>query len=76
MAKNLIKSEIHFEPLLQLIKEIRDLVQQARQTASYNINTLQIVTNFEIGRRIVEFEQRGNKRAEYGGQIIVNTQRN
>lgn len=58
------------EPLLPLINEIRDLVQQARQTAAHNINTLQVVTNFEIGRRIVEFEQRGKARAEYGGRII------
>jgi predicted nuclease of restriction endonuclease-like (RecB) superfamily len=72
MAKIIIKpeNEAPVEPLLPLINEIRDLVQQARQTASSNINTLQVVTNFEIGRRIVEFEQRGNKRAEYGGRII------
>ncbi len=45
------------EPLLSLAKEIRDLVQNARRTASRNVNTLQVVTNFEIGRRIVEYEQ-------------------
>jgi hypothetical protein len=36
------------EPLLPLVKEIRDLVQSARRTAAQNVNTLQVVTNFEI----------------------------
>lgn len=58
------------EPLLPLIKEIRDLVQNARRVASRNINTLQVATNFEIGRRIVEHEQQGNRRAEYGERIL------
>jgi predicted nuclease of restriction endonuclease-like (RecB) superfamily len=58
------------EPLLPLIKEIRDLVQSARQAASRNINTLQAATNFEIGRRIVEYEQKGSRRAEYGERIL------
>jgi predicted nuclease of restriction endonuclease-like (RecB) superfamily len=64
------KSPSNGEPLLPLIKEIRDLVQSARRTAAQNVNTLQVVTNFEIGRRIVEYEQRGSRRAEYGERII------
>lgn len=58
------------EPLLPLIKEIRDLVQSARRAASRNINTLQAASNFEIGRRIVEYEQKGSRRAEYGERIL------
>jgi DUF1016 N-terminal domain len=58
------------EPFLPLVKEIRELVQNARRVASQNINTLQVVTNFEIGRRIVEHEQKGNRRAGYGERIL------
>ncbi|RPI37826.1 MAG: hypothetical protein EHM53_09960 [Methanoregulaceae archaeon] len=32
-------------------------------------NTLQVATNFAIGRRIVEYEQQGSKRAECGERI-------
>ena len=64
------KSPSNGEILLPLIKEIRDLVQSARRTAAQNVNTLQVVTNFEIGRRIVEYEQRGSRRAEYGERIV------
>jgi hypothetical protein len=59
------------EPLLPLVKDIRDLVQNARRAASQNINTLQVATNFEIGRRIVEYEQKGSRRAEYGKQTLI-----
>jgi predicted nuclease of restriction endonuclease-like (RecB) superfamily len=58
------------EPLIPLVKEIRDLVQHARQVVSRNVNTLQVATNFEIGRRIVEHEQQGMLRAEYGERIL------
>jgi predicted nuclease of restriction endonuclease-like (RecB) superfamily len=59
------------DQLLPLVKEIRDLVQSARRAASRNINALQVVTNYEIGRRIVEFEQKGERRAEYGKQTLI-----
>jgi predicted nuclease of restriction endonuclease-like (RecB) superfamily len=58
------------EPLLPLIKEIRDLVQSARRAASRNVNILQVNTNYEIGRRIVEYEQKGSRRAEYGERVL------
>jgi predicted nuclease of restriction endonuclease-like (RecB) superfamily len=58
------------EPLLPLVQEIRDLVQRARKNVAQNVNTLQVLTNFEIGRRLVEYEQRGSRRAGYGEQIL------
>lgn len=55
-----------------LIAELRGLILSARHTAASTINTLQVVTNFEIGRRIVEHEQKGAKRAEYG-EVLMRT---
>jgi predicted nuclease of restriction endonuclease-like (RecB) superfamily len=57
-------------PIAPLVLEIRDLVLRARRSAAQNINTLQVLTNYEIGRRIVEHEQMGSKRAEYGERIV------
>jgi predicted nuclease of restriction endonuclease-like (RecB) superfamily len=34
------------------------------------VDTFQVMTNFEIGRRIVEHEQKGAKRAVYGAEVI------
>src|SRR5215813_10905724 len=53
-----------------LIAEVRDLIQSARHAAATTVNTLQVLTNFEIGRRIVEHEQRGAARAEYGKELL------
>ena len=53
-----------------LIKEVRGLVQSARQAVASTVNTLQVLTNFEIGRRIVEHEQKGAKRAMYGVALL------
>lgn len=56
--------------LTPLISELRGLIQSARNTAATTINTLQVLTNFEIGRRIVEHEQKGAERAEYGKELL------
>jgi len=50
--------------------EIAELIANARNTAASTVNTLQVLTNFEIGRRIVEHEQKGEKRAEYGKELL------
>ena len=77
MAKKPVKSESPSpgEPLLPLVREIRDLVQSARRAAAQNVNTLQVITNFEIGRRIVEYEQKGRQRAEYGKRTLIELSR-
>jgi predicted nuclease of restriction endonuclease-like (RecB) superfamily len=49
---------------------IRDLVAGARTSVARGVDVVQVHTNFEIGRRIVEEEQRGKGRAAYGEEII------
>lgn len=53
-----------------LFKEIRGLITAARNAVVRNVNAVQVITNFEIGRRIVEHEQKGEKRAEYGKTLL------
>jgi predicted nuclease of restriction endonuclease-like (RecB) superfamily len=50
---------------------IVEIVSAARVTAARNINALMTATYWEIGRRIVEAEQQGRRRAGYGEQLIV-----
>jgi predicted nuclease of restriction endonuclease-like (RecB) superfamily len=54
----------------QLVAEVRGLIHTARHAAATTVNTLQVLTNYEIGRRIVEHEQKGAKRAEYGKELL------
>jgi predicted nuclease of restriction endonuclease-like (RecB) superfamily len=49
-----------------LIHEIRELIRSARQAVVKSVDLIQVLTNFEIGRRIVEHEQQGAARAAYG----------
>lgn len=58
------------DSLAPLIAEVRTLIQSARTAAASTINTLQVMTNYEIGRRIVEHEQQGEKRAGYGTALL------
>jgi len=53
-----------------LLERVRDLVQAARKSAANTINSLQVITNFEIGRMVVEHEQQGVQRAVYGKLVL------
>jgi len=53
-----------------LIGGIAELLEAARRTAARTVNALMTATYWEIGRRIVEFEQGGEKRAEYGEALL------
>jgi len=53
-----------------LIGGIAELLEAARRTAARTVNALMTATYWEIGRRIVEFEQHGTARAGYGEQIL------
>ena len=55
---------------LDFFKSVCDLIQQARRSIEKSINTAMTVTYFEIGRRIIEKEQQGEKRAQYGKGIL------
>lgn len=58
------------ESLTILLPQIRSLIQSARNTAARTVNTLQVLTNFEIGRLIVENQQQGAERADYGKELV------
>ena len=58
------------EHLPGLISDIRALILSARRVAVHSVDLLQVLTNFEIGRRIVDHEQQGAERAEYGKALL------
>lgn len=49
---------------------IVELLETARRTAARSVNALMTASYWEIGRRIVEFEQGGKERAAYGEALI------
>jgi len=56
--------------LALLVNDIRTLLSQARQLTYNHVNRLSVITNFEIGKIIVEHEQFGSKRAPYGKETL------
>ncbi len=54
------------------ISEIKKILKNARQKAYTAVNSAMVEAYWEIGRRIVEEEQSGRERAEYGKEIIKN----
>ena len=53
-----------------LFQQVAALLQNARQQVLRTVNSTMTFTYFEIGRMIVEEEQNGKERAEYGKQIL------
>ncbi len=53
-----------------LIVGIGNLLATAREKVATQINTILVQTYWEIGRYIVEYEQKGNEKAEYGSQLF------
>ena len=52
------------------VGEIGALLEAARRTSARAVNAVMTATYWEIGRRIVEFEQGGEKRAGYGEELV------
>lgn len=55
----------------KLLADIGISIETARQNAVRVINTELVKANWEIGRHIVEFEQHGQERAEYGSDLLA-----
>jgi len=53
-----------------LVAGITGLLDEARRTSARAVNALMTATYWEIGRRVVEYEQRGEKRAGYGEAVL------
>ena len=54
----------------ELAIKISELLVSARTKVLQTVNRTMVLTYFEIGRMIVEEEQNGKQRADYGKQII------
>lgn len=72
MANELIPEDSVNLPINDLCRNSIELVEYARSIAARQINLVQLMTFYAIGRWIVEVEQQGKSRAKYGRQIIKN----
>lgn len=55
-----------------LLKGARELLNNSRLNLHRSVNQVMVLTYWELGKLIVEDEQSGSKRAEYGKRILDN----
>ncbi len=53
-----------------VLKSVIKLIDEARHTSVRTVDAIMTATYWEIGRRIVEFEQSGKRRAAYGIALL------
>lgn len=61
---------IHTPENTKFFSQIVDLLQSARSKVVRTINQTMVTTYFEVGKMIVEEEQNGNERADYGKYLL------
>ncbi len=54
----------------KLAERIENLINESRKRTIAVVNTTMVYTYYEIGRMIVEDEQQGEHRAEYGTELL------
>ena len=54
----------------QLVDDVKLIVEKGLREAYRSVNTVSILTYWNVGKRIVEEEQHGESRAEYGKHLI------
>lgn len=69
LGKNTISEEKIVD---ELFIQIEDIILSNKNKMAYQINGTLVNTYFNIGKTIVENEQNGNIRAEYGKEILLN----
>lgn len=55
---------------VKMIEEIKDVIINSRNKIAYEVNNTMLLAYWNVGRIIVENEQKGNIKAEYGKQIL------
>ena len=65
-----MKQDIQLQQIDTLYEKISTIINNARQMVVTTINTAEVYAKYEIGKYIVENEQKGNYRAQYGKAVL------
>ena len=69
MATDIEKAAEH--GMVALVQDVQAIVENGLQKAYRDVNITTVTTYWQVGRRIVEEEQHGAARAEYGSRLIA-----
>ena len=56
----------------ELYMQVENLISSSKQSLIKSVNQTMVYTYFELGRMIIDFEQEGEKKAEYGKEVLKN----
>ncbi len=70
IKKSILKDDKLDAQYQAIFGDVSRIVDSARQSAARSVNAVMTAAYWMIGRRIVEFEQSGEKRAEYGTALL------
>lgn len=65
-----MSKEISTQNYQSLKKEIGELLATGREQAGRAVNTILVQTYWQVGQHIVEFEQGGDEKSEYGSELL------
>lgn len=65
-----LRSAVAGRGYVRFVGDIGSLLETARRQAARSVNAVLTATYWEVGRRIVEYEQSGMRRAGYGEELI------
>lgn len=54
----------------KMIEEIKDVIISSRNKVAYEVNNTMLLAYWNVGRIIVENEQNGNTKTEYGKHVL------
>jgi len=70
-----VATKISYTDYDNLLGDITGILEQARKTTVRTVNSILTSTYWLIGWRIIEFEQEGKERAEYGEKLLLRLSR-
>lgn len=66
----LVKRDQDSRSYSAVLDEITEILQSARRATARAVNTVMTTVYWEVGRRVVEYEQKGATRAAYGEKLL------
>ena len=60
------------QDIIHLYSEVKNIIMSARQNAVRSVDFCRVQMYWEIGRRILDEEQKGKERADYGSYLLKN----
>lgn len=70
MSKNDVQIVIGDSDYDELLRRVGDVIQKGRNSIAAAVNNAIVQSYWEIGQYIVEYEQKGHAKAEYGSDVL------